>query len=322
MADAQIALAPLGFGCAQLFRLHSAREREAVLAAAYDSGIRHFDVAPLYGLGEAEAELGRFLQGKRESVTVTTKFGLEPAAAISAVRSVQGLARRLVGAFPPVKRFLQKRRRPLAGRQAFDAATAERSLDRSLRLLKVEHLDYFLLHEPTVELIDRDRPMDFLRRERDRGRIRSFGVAGPVAPLAALIPRHRDLAAVVQYPASPLGEEPSEFGQPPDGVSFIYGSIAPRLAGIETMLETCPAARSKWLPRFGSKSVPGRTGLARLLLLEQRMATPGGTVLFGTTSPAHIRDMARPISAPEQEAATWIRTWAKQATGKQGSLYG
>ena len=271
MADAQIALAPLGFGCAQLFRLHSSREREAVLAAAYDAGIRHFDVAPLYGLGEAEAELGRFLQGKRPSVTVTTKFGLEPAAAMSAARSVQGLARRLVGAIPPVKRFLQRRRRPLAGRQAFDAATAERSLDRSLRLLRVEQLDYFLLHEPTVELIDRDRPMDFLRREQDRGRIRNFGVAGPAAHVSALIERYRGLAAVIQCPACLLGEEPAGFGQPPDGVSFVYGSIAPRIAGIEALLEACPAARDEWSRRFRLESVPGPTGLARLLLVEQRV---------------------------------------------------
>jgi D-threo-aldose 1-dehydrogenase len=322
MADAQIALAPLGFGCAQLFRLHSSREREAVLAAAYDTGIRHFDVAPLYGLGEAEAELGRFLQGKRDSVTVTTKFGLEPAAAMSAVRSFQGLARRLVGAFPPVKRFFQKRRRPLAGRQAFDATTAERSLDRSLRLLKVEQLDYFLLHEPTVELIDRDRPMDFLRREQDRGRIRNFGVAGPAEHLTALIERYRGLAAVIQSPACALGEERPGFGQPPDGVSFVYGSIAPRITGIEAILGACPAARDEWLRRFGSESVSGRTGLARLLLVEQRIATPRSTVLFGTTSPSHVGDMARLLSAPEQEAATWIRTWAKQATDKQGSQYG
>jgi hypothetical protein len=106
-----------------LFRLHSARERATVLAAAYDAGIRHFDVAPLYGLGQAEIELGQFLRGRRDTVTVTTKFGLDPAVGLSAVRVVQGVARRLIASIPPLKRYLQSRRRPLARSQSFENST-------------------------------------------------------------------------------------------------------------------------------------------------------------------------------------------------------
>jgi D-threo-aldose 1-dehydrogenase len=50
--------------------------REKVFDAAYEAGVRHFDVAPLYGLGVAEKELGRLLLRVPADVTVATKFGL------------------------------------------------------------------------------------------------------------------------------------------------------------------------------------------------------------------------------------------------------
>ncbi len=43
----------IGFGCASLMKITRRRERENLLAAAYDLGIRHFDVAPLNGFGSS-----------------------------------------------------------------------------------------------------------------------------------------------------------------------------------------------------------------------------------------------------------------------------
>ena len=56
----------------------SRRESLRLLEAAFDAGIRHFDVAPMYGYGEAEGCLGEFLQRHRADVTVTTKYGIPP----------------------------------------------------------------------------------------------------------------------------------------------------------------------------------------------------------------------------------------------------
>lgn len=305
------ALAPLGFGCAQLFRLHSARERQAVLAAAYEAGIRHFDVAPLYGLGQAEIELGQFLRGRRDTVTVTTKFGLDPAAGMSAVRVVQGMARRLVDALPSVKRYLQSRRRPLAARQSFDPKAAQRSLERSLRRLATEHIDYFLLHEPTADLVDRDSPTDFLQQQKKRGLIRAFGIAGPVEPLAAVIARHPALAEVVQHPGPQLGEQNDALPQPPFGQSFIYGSVGPRLQAIKTMLAANAEAGEEWRRRPGH--VCDRS-LASLLLLDQRMASSSSTILVGSAKPAHVSEVARAISPQDQVDVMRLREMARAAT--------
>ena len=52
----------LGFGCASLMRLPEARDRQRLLDLAVDLGIRHFDGARLYGLGQVEGELGALLR--------------------------------------------------------------------------------------------------------------------------------------------------------------------------------------------------------------------------------------------------------------------
>jgi D-threo-aldose 1-dehydrogenase len=69
----------LGFGAApigNLYRAVSEDEADAVLARAWDAGVRYFDTAPLYGLGLSETRLNRFLRGKpREDYVISTKIG-------------------------------------------------------------------------------------------------------------------------------------------------------------------------------------------------------------------------------------------------------
>ncbi|MDB5525069.1 MAG: Pyridoxal 4-dehydrogenase [Rhizobium sp.] len=69
----------LGFGTAPLGNLYktvSDEDAHATLQAAWDSGVRYFDTAPLYGLGLSETRLGNFLRGKnRDDYIVSTKGG-------------------------------------------------------------------------------------------------------------------------------------------------------------------------------------------------------------------------------------------------------
>ena len=53
----------VGFGCSALLGRTGRTESLRALAAAWDEGIRFFDIARSYGYGEAEALLGEFLQG-------------------------------------------------------------------------------------------------------------------------------------------------------------------------------------------------------------------------------------------------------------------
>ena len=69
----------LGFGTAPLAGLYrpvSAEQAHATMTAAWDAGVRYYDTAPLYGLGQAETRLNRLLQDKpRADAIISSKIG-------------------------------------------------------------------------------------------------------------------------------------------------------------------------------------------------------------------------------------------------------
>lgn len=69
----------LGFGSAPLGNLYRAiteADAQATLQAAWDTGCRYFDTAPLYGLGLAETRLNHFLRDKpRDAYVLSSKVG-------------------------------------------------------------------------------------------------------------------------------------------------------------------------------------------------------------------------------------------------------
>ena len=56
----------LGFGCASLTSLNNRKLSLSLLEHTYNEGITHFDVARLYGMGNAENIVGEFSKGKIE----------------------------------------------------------------------------------------------------------------------------------------------------------------------------------------------------------------------------------------------------------------
>src|SRR5262245_32970999 len=85
-AGRRVPFTELGFGSAPLgnyLRALSEEECDATLAAAWASGLRYYDTAPLYGLGLSEQRVGRLLRKHaRDAFTISTKVGrlLEPCA--------------------------------------------------------------------------------------------------------------------------------------------------------------------------------------------------------------------------------------------------
>lgn len=66
-----------------------------VMDAAYQAGIRHFDTAAGYGNGRSETLLGRFLQGKRQSVFLASKSHTDDLTAVASLAEVDGSLERL-----------------------------------------------------------------------------------------------------------------------------------------------------------------------------------------------------------------------------------
>jgi D-threo-aldose 1-dehydrogenase len=79
LPNIEIGFTQLGFGSAplgNLYRAISNDEAQAILQAAWDSGVRYFDTAPLYGLGLSEQRIGQFLADKpRQDYVLSSKVG-------------------------------------------------------------------------------------------------------------------------------------------------------------------------------------------------------------------------------------------------------
>ena len=75
----QLTFTELGFGTAPiggLYRPVAADSAHDTMTAAWDAGVRYYDTAPLYGLGQSETRLNRLLHGKtRADYLVSSKVG-------------------------------------------------------------------------------------------------------------------------------------------------------------------------------------------------------------------------------------------------------
>ncbi len=144
----------------------------AVVEAAWEEGIRAFDVAPSYGGGLAERRLGRALAGRpREQFAVSTKVGRLSMANPDPYVPGAGVA---AAPFPPRARF------------DFTAAGVAASIDGSLHRLGLDRLDLVLLHDPEQHLnLALAEALPALRQLREQGVVGAIGV-GTTSVAAAL----------------------------------------------------------------------------------------------------------------------------------------
>lgn len=290
LGDTGIVTTAMGFGCAGLFHSPQRRERRRLLETAYEMGIRHFDVAPSYGLGRAEPELGDFIRSRRSDLTVTTKFGIEPTAFGRASGFAQSPVRRVLRRLPQVQTGLRTAAAGpgagLAGRVLYrssgsSAASAQASLTRSLHALGTDYVDIFLLHEPHLLGDDPRELADSLNNERDRGRILAWGTAGDLVGstdlLSGIVPGsqvvqhrdelHRDLGALLNA----------------QGLARVtFGVLIRTLAALTLVLGDEPTLAKSWSDALGD-DVTRSDVLVSLLLREALRRNQSGPVLFTTT---------------------------------------
>ncbi len=297
LAGTDIATTRLGFGCGSLMRVRSGAARQRLLAEAFDAGIRHFDVARMYGLGAAERELAPLARGRRDRIVIATKFGIDVGPLGHRLRHVQGLLRPLIKAFPVLRRLARRRSEQIYQPRRVDAVKAGDSLETSLRELGTDYVDLFLIHEPGARSLPSEL-LAFLEAARAAGKIRAYGVAGQVEQALDVRRRAPALARILQIPNDAVRRQIERVGRHPVAVTF--SPLSGALAVIHDHFRADPGARRRWCQALGLDLSAGDT-LPSLLLRYCLRANPSGVVLYSTTRPERndsaIRSVATDVSA-------------------------
>jgi D-threo-aldose 1-dehydrogenase len=160
-----------------LFEAVADDEALRVVEAAWQSGIRFFDTAPLYGHGLAEKRLGEVLRSKpRDEFVLTTKVGrlLRADAPPDPTQSYRGA--------PPLNPVFD-----------FSYDGVMRSVEESLERLGLDHVDVLHIHDPDDHyeeaLSGAYRALDQLRTE---GTIKAVGAGMNQAEMLARFARAAD----------------------------------------------------------------------------------------------------------------------------------
>jgi len=150
---------PIGLGCMSLgiadvytSSVKSDEEAVALIHRGLDLGINLLDTADVYG--NSEVQVGKALKGRRDKVTLATKFGFQTGVSANARREAAG--------------------RMIDG----SAAYVQRACEASLQRLGVSHIDLYYLHrvDPNTPIEETVGAMANLVRQ---GKVRHIGLSEP-----------------------------------------------------------------------------------------------------------------------------------------------
>lgn len=294
----------LGFGCAGLMRLPTEAERQRILETAFDQGVRHFDTARMYGLGKVEGILGDFTRTRRDQLTITTKFGIQLNAYASRFSSIQSVVRRVLALSPALRQLARQRSQALYKEQAFSIEDARLSLETSLRELKTDYIDIFLLHECSAAgLRQGDDLLGFLEDARRDGKIRCYGIATTFPNTLDICREFPQYAPVAQFDNDALN---NHLGALPDGGAravLTHSALSHSLDAVFQSVSSDARQAARWSEATGL-DCSSRAALSSLLLAYCLRANPDGVVLFHSGTAAHIAANVRAAGGdgPSEEA--------------------
>lgn len=150
-----------------MYRAVSDEQAHATVERAWDLGVRYFDTAPAYGLGESEQRLGRALAGRpRDEYVVATKVGRllrrDPSPDLALDLAAPQLFKSSTG-LTPVYDY------------SYDATLT--CLEESLQRLGLDRIDIVYIHDPDDFYDDAlGGAYRALHELRDQGVVRAIGV--------------------------------------------------------------------------------------------------------------------------------------------------
>jgi len=281
----------LGFGCSSLMGATNRRDSLRLLETAYDAGIRHFDVAPMYGYGHAESCLGEFLQRHRGQITVTTKFGISPPKHSTLLRLGRRIAGPIIRQLPGVKQRLARAANAVTQndeRPGFTPAEAKASLDRSLTALRTSQIDLWLLHEASAGDLRDDSLLRFLEAEVEKGSIGSFGIGSSSDKIPALLAERPAYCHTLQHEwsvlDSPIPDPPITATHP---FRIYHRALTDNFRSLHAALIRNKPLCKRWSASTDT-DLSNADLLAHLMLKASLVMNPSSIILFSSKNPHHI----------------------------------
>ena len=117
---------------------------DKILNSAFDAGINFIDTADVYGNGESEKAVGRFVKSRSERIYVATKCG--------------------------------RQLNPHTN-EAYQPAVLRKFVENSLKNMGLETLDLIQLHCPPTEVFYRPEIFELFDRLKDEGKILNLGIS-------------------------------------------------------------------------------------------------------------------------------------------------
>jgi len=160
LPNTDLALSAVGFGLWTVSTTWWGIEDDAfavdLLRQAYDFGVTFYDTADTYGNGKGETILAEALAGARDKIVIGTKFGYD------------------------FYNHSDKREGQREIPQDFSVRHLNLALEQSLRRLRTDYIDIYLLHNPRLWAIESDDLFGALEELKRSGKIRHYGVTmGP-----------------------------------------------------------------------------------------------------------------------------------------------
>jgi aryl-alcohol dehydrogenase-like predicted oxidoreductase len=190
----------LGFGGSALLGRSGRKESWKALTAAYDSGITFYDTARSYGYGQSESLLGEFFRGRRDSVIISTKFGILPVHQKWWLRAAKPVLRELVSAAPAARKFIRKQVDSQFQPGRFNADVLRSSLEKSLRELSTDHVDLLFAHSTTESILENHEVLAELEKAVTSGKVRVAGISSTPAAVSEILKRRPEFLRAFQFP--------------------------------------------------------------------------------------------------------------------------
>lgn len=265
-----ITTSSLGFGTSFLTRNNSISEALMNLEVAFENGITHFDCARLYGYGHAEIILGKFAKNKRQSITITSKSGLYSRSLpigmlpiINTLRSLKNFS---------FKKNISKKRAPDLG--VFNPINLLSDIESSLKSISTDYLDFYMLHEANVSLANQLDLIEVLKKAKQQGKIKSFGVASHYLNLVQEFEQLDSAYELIQHNSSISNLEINSLVSHNERLRIIY-NIFSELNQI--------ALSDDW-------KIKGHTSPVEYIFAHYKEFNRGGITIFSSTDNIRIKE--------------------------------